>query len=178
MHFAEPIPVKLFAGIIFSDASVVKAATRQLEQKFGEIDFTGKEFDFPGEQYYQKEMGKNLQRKFVSFKKPVIPDKMSDIKVFTAHTENFFKKDNSRSINIDPGYIDFMKVVLLSGKPGPHKIYLSQGVYADLTLIYTKGSFYSFSWTFPDFKDSLYYPELLKIRELYKKQHCKKELTL
>ena len=73
-----------------------------------------------------------------------------------------------RLFNIDPGYIDFFKVVLASFKEGPHKVYIGRGVYADPVLLYHEGTLEPFEWSFADFKSRIYNSDLLKIRRLYK----------
>ena len=35
-----------------------------------------------------------------------------------------------------------------------HRIYLSKGVYADLTLIFKKGTYTPLNWTYPDYADA------------------------
>jgi len=47
---------------------------------------------------------------------------------------------------------------------------MAQGIYADLTLYYEKGSFHPYPWSFPDFKSGQYNKPFLRIRELYKAQ--------
>ena len=162
--------VKLFCAILYNDSESLSATEKLLTKKFGEIDFSGKQFSFDKTNYYQEEMGQDLKRKIISFKKCVPPENISDIKLFTNNLETQLSADGKRKTNIDPGYIDYMKVILASAKYGPHKIYLKNGIYADLTLIYSKGGYSPFNWTFPDFKTNLYHNELLEIRNIYKKQ--------
>ena len=75
-----------------------------------------------------------------------------------------------RKINLDPGYLDLSRVVLLSGKEGSHKIYLRNGVWADLVLLKDKGGYRSLPWTFPDIRTGCYDDFFLQIRSEFKKE--------
>lgn len=72
-----------------------------------------------------------------------------------------------RPINIDPGYINESRLVLASTKDFSHRIYLRDGIYAEVTLNYRRGRYESFPWTFPDYKSSDYQNFFLKVRGLY-----------
>ncbi|MGA2381317.1 MAG: DUF4416 family protein [Spirochaetia bacterium] len=47
---------------------------------------------------------------------------------------------------------------------------LADGIYAEITLLYSKGSFRALGWTYPDFRSSVYLDVLNEIRSLYKVQ--------
>ncbi|MEO0263088.1 MAG: DUF4416 family protein [candidate division WOR-3 bacterium] len=173
----KPIPVKLFTGIFFCEKDLILKLKENLIEKIGEIDYESEVFDFNFTDYYEKEMGKNIKRIFYSFKELIDPAKIVDIKYISFEIEKkFMDSEGKRKINIDPGYMDFFKVVLASFKPGGYKIYLDKGVYADITLWYEKGKFKPLLTSFPDFKNNLYEKTFLKIRELYKKELKKLKL--
>jgi hypothetical protein len=164
-------PVKLFMGYIYNDESKLSEMKDKLIQMFGPIDYESRIFDFSTPtKYYEKDMGENLKKRFLSFKNLVDPMELVRAKVETDNLEQYFLKNETRTINIDAGYIDFNKVVLASYKYGSHKIYIGGKVYADLTLLYNKGSFTNFRWTFPDFRDEKYYKTLMEIRQLMKNE--------
>jgi hypothetical protein len=54
-------------------------------------------------------------------------------------------------LNIDPGYLSLEHVILATTKGYTHRPYLRDGIYADLTLIYQKGSYRALEWTYPDY---------------------------
>jgi len=166
----EILPVKLFLAILMNETIDQTIVLDILRDNFGSIDYLGSQYQFDLTDYYENEMGKQIQRFFVSFENLIQPNEIAAIKRMTNSIETCFAEESQRPLNLDPGYLDYQKVVLASLKFGGQKIYLQDHVYADLTLYYKKGSFTSFPWTFPDFKDDRYYGDLLKIRELYKNE--------
>ncbi len=164
-----PLPVKFFTGIFFVDKKILLKAKESLIKEVGEIDLESEIFDFKFTNYYKEEMGENIKRIFYSFKKLITPDEIVEIKLKTWEIEKNLMKEGKRRVNIDPGYMDYFKVVLSSFKPGGYKIYLGKGVYADITLWYEKGRFKTLLTSFPDFKENIYEKIFLKIRERYKK---------
>jgi hypothetical protein len=73
-------------------------------------------------------------------------------------------------INIDPGYIALERLVLATGKNYTHRIYLSHGIYADLTLIFHGKSFKAIEWTYRDYGDPVTIEYLNEVRSRYKAQ--------
>ena len=61
------------------------------------------------------------------------------------------RKDGRRAVNVDPGYIALEHVVLGTTKGFSHRIYLGEGIFADLTLLYENGSYRRLKWTYPDY---------------------------
>jgi hypothetical protein len=76
-----------------------------------------------------------------------------DIKLWSDELEGKGTVGGQRKVNIDPGYICLEQVMLATGKNYIHRIYLDRGVFANLTLIYEKGSFKAIPWTFPDYSE-------------------------
>ena len=162
-----PDPVKLFVAVLVSDTGFVQAVRERLESEFGSIDYESELFPFDVTDYYKAEMGEVIQRKFFSFTNLISPDGLADIKCRTNEIEQTFTAEGRRSVNLDPGYMDYYKIVLASGKFQGQKIYLSGGIYADLTLYYDK-DWKPYAWGFPDFRSGRYNQALNRIRELYK----------
>lgn len=171
MHKRELNPVaKLFFAALYRDGVDFERAAAMLSERFGPADFVSRPFDFDETDYYRSEMGDGLKRSFISFEGLVSPSALVPAKLFAEEAEALFSRGGGRAVNLDPGYVDFAKVVLASFKAAPHKLYLSDGVYADLTLLYSKGAFRPFDWTFPDFRSGRYHASLLRMRDLYKER--------
>ncbi|MBW7997326.1 MAG: DUF4416 family protein [Candidatus Glassbacteria bacterium] len=168
-HLVEP--VKLFMAVLYSDKAQLDKARQRLREIHGEEDFVSQSVPFDHTDFYRDEMGGPLERIFISYRELVEPGRLVDVKLAADRIERELAgADGGRTVNIDPGLLDYQKVVLASFKFGGQKIYLDQGVWADLTLYYRKGGWSVFEWTFPDFKAGLYDSLLLEIRTLYKRQ--------
>jgi len=166
----KPRPVKLICGLIFKEEDSYLKAKESLRRHFGSIDYESKAVDFDYTDYYEKEFGKDLKRSFLSFKKPVPPSKLAEIKIATNRIESRLSREGCRLVNIDPGYLDLAKLILASTKDFSHRIYLRHGIYAETTLIYQDGKFKDLAWTYPDYKTPAYQEIFQEIRNLYSGQ--------
>ena len=170
MKPVEPGLVKLFVGVLFSDEHLLERALEMLFEKYGDIDFVSDSFPFDNTGYYEPEMGSPIYRKFVSFERLVHPKEMARIKIETNEIEDLLAVKHNRKVNLDPGIMDYDKVVLASAKYNGQKIYLDRGIWADLTFHFEKNRFDPYPWSFPDFKKGLYNDVFLKIRQKFKEQ--------
>lgn len=159
-------PVKLIIGFIFADRTIYSDARKQLEKKLGPIQHESDISDFSHTDYYQKEMGGNLRRRFVSFEKTVIADELKRIKNGTNDLEKRFSDaEGNRKINIDPGLVSLANLVLASTKNYSHRIYLGDTIYGEVTLIYKEGAFRPLDWTYPDYQNRETIAFLTRVRE-------------
>ncbi|HHL39523.1 MAG TPA: DUF4416 family protein [Deltaproteobacteria bacterium] len=139
-----------------------------LAGRFGPIEMMSPLFSFDHTDYYREEFGEGLLRRFISFERPVPPDELADLKLFTNGVEETYRRDDGRRrVNIDPGYLTLERLVLASCKNFTHRIYLGRGVYADLTLVYRDGEFRALEWTFPDYIDQRAFGFLHGVRRRY-----------
>lgn len=162
--------MKLIIGFIFKNEKVVEKAEILLKKRFGEIDFESETLAFKHTDYYEHEFGKDLKRRFISFNKLISPENLPQIKIATNRIEKRLSSVGSRLINIDPGYLDLAKLILASTKDYKHRIYLSQGIFAEVTLFYQGGTFRSWEWTYPDYQTDEYIAIFNQIRGVYAAQ--------
>ena len=161
--------VKIIAGFIFSDERVFDKSRILLSKRLGPIDKASDLFSFNHTSYYKNEMGPGLQRRFLSFRILRDPKDIHRLKLFTNKLEKRFSAMGKRRINIDPGYITADKLVLLTTKNYTHRIYLKNGIYAEVTLFYKEKTFKPWEWTYPDYKTDDYIDFFNHVREKYLK---------
>jgi hypothetical protein len=163
-----PRPAKLVIGLFMADPSLLAEAAPILEDRFGPSDAVSPWMAFDYTTYYQPEMGRNLFRRMISFRDHILQADLPRIKCFTNEVETRFSTDGRRAVNIDPGYLLLERFVLATGKNFTHRIYLSDGIYADLTLLYQKGAFRTLPWTYPDYADD----KMLRFLSLVRRRYC------
>jgi hypothetical protein len=161
---SRPKKVKLFCGIITSNEDTSRKSLTVLQEKLGKIDLTSDVVFFDFSNYYSSQMGDNLKRFWISFEKLISAADLAQIKVFTNSIEDDFTVNGKRCINIDPGYITPANVILATTKDYSHRIYLSEGIYGEVTTIYKRNNFIKLPWTYPDYLSKAAIEFLLKAR--------------
>ncbi|MEO0079335.1 MAG: DUF4416 family protein [candidate division WOR-3 bacterium] len=147
-------PVKLIIGIIAQDDSkLLEAAEQMLGEAFAAIEAQSSTIPFDFTEYYEKEMGKGLIRRWVSCQGTVDPDCLVRTKLKSRELEAAMSNSKGRRrINLDPGILSLNNLILASTKDFAHRIYLGSGIYAEVTLIYRSGRFQPLEWTYPDYR--------------------------
>ncbi len=167
---SEPEDVKRIVSLISSDRGIVDRTLRELETGFGPADWKSPLLSFDRTRYYEREMGAPLVRRFAAFLRLMRPEAIVGDKLETNRLEDRHRRDNRRTVNIDPGYVGLERLVLATGKNYTHRIYLSRGVYADLTLVFHRRTFRSLPWTYPDYADPGAIEMFNEVRDRYKMQ--------
>ena len=127
--------------------------------------------------YYEKEMGTELSRIIITFKRLMRREQLVRIKRFTRELEAAYSIHGKRQINLDPGYIAPEHLILATGKGFYHRPYLGRGVYADLTLVYQKGEFKPLKWTYPDYRTKKLRTIFKNLRDRYMRELGEGKLT-
>jgi hypothetical protein len=149
------------------DKSLIVAVTDALIENFGPVDMVSSWLPFDFTTYYEPEMGAPLFRRVLAFKTLVKQSALADIKATTNNLEQEYSFSGKRTVNLDPGYMLHERFVLATGKNYSHRIYIGRRIYADLTLIYTKGRFQALPWTYPDYADEHMLTYLKQVRQKY-----------
>lgn len=170
-------PVKLFLGFLYSTNGPIEEAIQAIDLEIGKIDYRSSAFPFDQTDFYKEEMGEGLQRIFVSIERWIHPGELIGVKKTVGLIEDRFRVNGKRTVNIDPGYLDFTKVVLASHKTGGQKLYIQDDVFIDLVLYYHKNRYEPLPWSFPDFKSGIYDGVWNEIRSIYKKERRTRPVT-
>ena len=160
-NIKKPNPVKLIVGILAADKSCLNAAADAVSKQFGKIDLTSDVWPFTKTDYYNKEMGTNILRSFVTIDKLICPGDLAQIKHKANAIEQALpqalKHEFPRPVNLDPGYIEPSKLVLASTKNFSHRIYIGENMFAEVTLVVDRGKWSIMRYTFPDYQQEFYW---------------------
>ena len=163
----SPSPAKLVMSLLMADKALGPRITIELEQVFGAIEIVSPWMDFNYTNYYAPEMGMPLHRRMLVFKELIAQSDLARIKLRTNEIEMQYAHRGKRRVNIDPGYLLYERFVLATGKNYSHRIYIGDGIYADLTLVYQKSAYQSLPWTYPDYADPVMGDFLMQVRQKY-----------
>jgi hypothetical protein len=160
-----PEPVSLICGLLAGSQALLDETIALLVNEIGGIDLVSETWPFSFTDYYEEEMGPDLKRCFVSFAKLIDPGELAAVKRRTNDLERAVSGTVARPVNLDPGIVSGSQLLLASAKPHAHRIYLRDGIYAEVTLIYRGGQWTALPWTYPDYASGLYFPFLSTVRE-------------
>jgi len=171
IHF--PKPVLLFIAVFSAAPTAFDWVRKRAETQWGTLALESKPFPFETfTDYYAPTMGTTLPKRLWAFENLILPDMLPKIKCLTNDWEIEFQSAAAcsveRPLNIDPGYIDLGKLILASTKDHAHRIYLSDGIFAETTLIYTHKQWKSLPWTYPDYQSAGYQEFLIQCRDYLK----------
>lgn len=169
----QPLPVLLFMAVFASDRTAFDWSRHLAEAEFGPIELESEEFRFDEfTNYYAPTMGDVLPKRLWGFRDPIDPAQLPRIKRRTNDWEDEFRNvsnfDVERPLNLDPGYVDLGKLILASTKDHAHRIYLSEGIFAETTLIFTQKRWKSLPWSYPDYQSPGYQAFLSRCRDYLK----------
>lgn len=160
-----PSLAKLLVSVIYREEERFVESRERLSARFGAVERTSGRFPFDRTDYYEREMGAPLFRRFVVMKEPVPRDALASSKVRAEEVEVELSLSGRRMVNLDPGLLTEENFILATGKNYGHRVYLRDGVFADLTLVYRKGEYLPLPWTYPDYASPAIRAFLAQVRE-------------
>jgi len=141
---------------------------QQLTDRLGPLEEEIGPMPFHFTSYYDKELGTGIKRWLWVFSDLVDGSDLLRIKLFVNELEQAYSEAGCRCFNLDPGLMTLGNFVLATGKNNAHRIYLGEGIFADLTLMYRSGTYRPLEWTYPDYADSQLIDILNTLRKKYK----------
>jgi hypothetical protein len=166
-----PILLLLAAFSRYDDA--LDWARQRAVEAWGPIERESPRFDFVETGYYDATMGPGLKKVFFTFQQPIDPERLVEIKLASNRWGEEYAaqagKPEPRPLNLDPGYLTLGKLVLASTKDFAHRIYLSRGIYAEVTLQYRHHRWEHHQYTFPDYRREDYQRFFSECRERMKR---------
>src|SRR5713101_9067288 len=172
MDSSLPPPVLLVIAAFSRHGEALRWAEEKLTSYFGPIARTSPDFDFHQTRYYESTMGPGLRKRFLIFRDLIPPDGLADAKVRTNHLEQELAQaarfPEPRPLNLDPGILSLGKFMLATTKDQAHRIYLRDGIYAEVTLRFQAGEFEPWPWTYADYRLPEVRAFLKEARDFYK----------
>jgi hypothetical protein len=164
------LPHRLVMGVLVSQQEMIPLVKERLIERYGPILDSTEPKPFTYTDYYDDEMGGKPLRFYQSFAPLIDPSRLSAIKRETNALEAEFAQDGGRRVNLDPGLLGQANLVLATTKNRAHRIPLSEGIYAELTLMYANKQFKSFPWTYADYTSEEVKLLFASWREQYRRQ--------
>lgn len=141
-----------FFALMYTSDDLYEKVLRNIKERFGEILGFGpiyRVLDFTD--YYVREFGEGALKQMFVFRSPVELENFYKVKIRSNSLEETFRKNNLRCVNIDPGFLDVSKLVLYSTKHYSHRVYVGNGIFGEVSLIYKQEKFEVMPWTYPDY---------------------------
>jgi hypothetical protein len=174
---AEPRPqppVLLVVAAFSRHEAALNWGREKLEEIYGPVGLSGSPFNFNQTAYYGPTMGPDLRKQFLAFRHLVSPDTLPEIKRRTNDLESDLASRHCwpevRPLNLDPGHLSLGKFLLATTKDQAHRIYLRDGIFAEVTLRYKAGAFEPWPWTYADYRLDGVREFMQKAREYYKQR--------
>lgn len=148
-------PVVRTCAIISRYPEAHQWAVERLTQHWGEFTESTGPTLFPAD-FYRDTMGEDLTKVLIAMQSFVDPGGLADWKTLTNQWESEYADSSNhnepRPLNLDPGYVSQAKLVLATIKDRDHRLYLREGIFAEVTLNYMGGRWVHHRWTYPDYR--------------------------
>ncbi|MCE9584228.1 MAG: DUF4416 family protein [Planctomycetes bacterium] len=149
----SPPPAALVAGVLAGSEALLTSTRASLEREWGSVLLASVPRPWTESDYYAPEMGSGLLRQFLGFATVVPVDRLAALKRRAIEIEETFKAGApvARPVNIDPGLLAPFNLTLASTKRSGHRVWVGEGIWAEITLTFRDGDFQPLPWTYPDY---------------------------
>jgi len=149
-------PVIRFCAVISRHEEARQWAMDRLRDRWGDTAELGTPSSFSAGGFYESEMGAGLTKVLVAIEPFADPGGLAEWKVETNRWEAEYAAMSShaepRPLNLDPGYLTQAKLVLATIKDRDHRLYLREGIFAEVTLNFMGGKWVHHRWSYPDYR--------------------------
>jgi len=176
-----PAPVLLVVAAFSRHAAALDWGRERLERTCGPVALASAPFDFHHTAYYEAAMGSGLRKCLFAFRDLVSPDCLPALKLHTnaieAEAAGGGTYPERRPLNLDPGVLSLGKFVLATTKDQAHRVYLRDGIFAEVTLRFEAGAFEPWPWTYADYREGIVREFLREARDYYRGRLRERETT-
>lgn len=169
------VPVLLFTAAFSRYPEALAWGAARAEQDWGPIAFRSEVVPFQETQFYEREMGADILKVLWGFETLIDPGRLVDLKLASNRWEEEYRASHplaeARPLNLDPGYLTEAKLVLATTKDRDHRVYLGQGIFAEVTLHFQGGTWQARPWTYPDYRRPDYHQFLSQCREYLRQRY-------
>lgn len=147
-----PEPDTLIFGLLLSTDVSLDHVLQRLSAHCGTLRAVAPVHAFSESHYYDREMGEGVRRTYAAAEKKVDPGTLGQLKLQTNALEREWSLAGRRRVNLDPGLLNLTQLVLATGKPAGHRIYVGDGIYSEVEYVFESGTFKCLPWTYPDYR--------------------------
>jgi Domain of unknown function (DUF4416) len=167
-----PTPALLVIAAFSRHDEALQWARERLQRDYGPLAAATAPFSFHHTKYYEPTMGPNLCKQMLAFEQLVRPQQLASIKLHTNQLERELKDageyPEARPLNLDPGLLTLGKFLLATTKDQAHRIYLRDGIYAEVTLRFQSGEYEPWPWTYADYREPALRAALKEFRDYFR----------
>jgi hypothetical protein len=170
----SPHPVLLVVAAFSRHAAALDWGRERLQQAYGPVALASPPFEFHHTTYYEPTMGAGLWKCLFVFRDLVSPDCLPAVKRHTNDLEAELAATGTyaepRPLNLDPGVLSLGKFLLATTKDQAHRVYLRDGIFAEVTLRFEAGAFEPWPWTYADYREPAVRDFLRQARDFYRQR--------
>jgi len=170
----NPAPALLVVAAFSRHLPALAWACEQLSNEFGDLAISPPSFAFHHTKYYETTMGPDLRKQLFAFRQLLPQDQLAAVKLRTNQLEKKLTDAGNypepRPLNLDPGILTLGKFMLVTTKDQAQRIYLRDGIFAEVTLRFEAGEFVPWPWTYADYREPVVRQTLKEFRDYYRQR--------